>query len=425
MERFDIADVARINGIQILRERGGETFAVCPFCGNKAGKFSFIVSKGNKKNIYHCFSCEAKGNAIDLHMKLSGENFGTGENAFKLAAKDIFKKLSNGAWAEYARPIVAEEKVNEAEKADKETVSATMFAILKYCGLKERHKKDLLKRGLSETDIKRFLFKSCPSDTRTMCSHLLDRGFTLEGVPGFYKDRYGKWNFSVAKDGYLCPVFDGDKNLITGFQVRLDRPKDGAKYLWVSSAGKECGTGSGAMCTLLPGKNRECIILTEGILKATVIYALLKGQVTVIGVPGIKSLIHLKDVIERFRGIAYVIEAFDMDKGLTKELYPLYMEMLKTGVPMNTTNEKYHGVVKQQRIAWAAEALCTKLLSEFSLDSHDLRWDTRGRFWNGNIKGLDDFLLSYEDKDRFVQYIEQMAKDDLKMREFLKANPAS
>ncbi len=99
-ERFNIDDVARINNIQIIHERGGETFAVYPFCGNKTGKFSYIVSKGTKKNIYHCFSCEAKGNAIDLHIKLSGENFGEGEQAYKLAAKDIFKRLGSGFHAE-------------------------------------------------------------------------------------------------------------------------------------------------------------------------------------------------------------------------------------------------------------------------------------------------------------------------------------
>ena len=423
-ERFNIDDVARINGIQVIRERGGETFAVCPFCGNKTGKFSYIVSKGSKKNIYHCFSCEAKGNAIELHMKLSGEDFGEDEQAYKLAAKDIFKRLGSGFHAEPARYERTEE-VQEAPKADEETVSRTLFAVLKYCDLKERHKKDLLKRGLTEADIKRFRFRSAPTDPRAMCEHLLEEGYTLKGVPGFYIDKSGKWNFSVIKEGYLCPVFDGDRNLLTGFQVRLDKPRDGAKYLWVSSSGKESGTGSGAMCTLLPGSNRKCIILTEGILKATVIYCLLKGAITVVGVPGIKSLVHLKDVIERFKDNAYVIEAFDMDKALTERLEPLYSEMIEKGISMNTTDEKYRGVVKQQRIAQAAEDLRTRLLSEYALDSHDLKWDTKGRFWNGNLKGLDDFLLDYEDKNRFVQYIEGLAEDDLKMRAFLKTTTAS
>ncbi len=77
MDRFSIADVAHLLGLSELKNNphNPETYCVCPFCGNTKGKFSYIVKKGNKENMYHCWSCGELGSAVELYMKLSGRNY--------------------------------------------------------------------------------------------------------------------------------------------------------------------------------------------------------------------------------------------------------------------------------------------------------------------------------------------------------------
>lgn len=74
MDRFSIADVAHLPGLLELKNNSSnpETYCVCPFCGNRKGKFSYIVKKGDKENMYHCWSCGESGSAVELYMKLSG-----------------------------------------------------------------------------------------------------------------------------------------------------------------------------------------------------------------------------------------------------------------------------------------------------------------------------------------------------------------
>lgn len=427
MSGFDIEDVARIHGLQTIKSYGGDTFAVCPFCNDTRGKFSYTVQKGDKKNIYHCFVCDASGDMIKLHMELSPQDFGISFENRDEAKRDIAMRL--GQDIGYFDRKYQERKiktVNEAKRADKKTISATLYAVTRYCGLKDKHKRDLHRRGFTDASIKQFHFASAPDDSRKMAAVLKAKGYVLKGVPGFYIDKGGEWNFSVRSkkmDGYLCPCFDG--NFMTGFQERLDNPKEqGQKYIWVSSANRENGTGSGALCTLLPGKHSECIIITEGILKAITVYVLLHGEITIIGVPGVKSLTHLKDVLERFKD-PYIIEAFDMDKCETKVIRETKERMENENILFETDckddifKERVHKVIVQERIARAATDLRTKLYTDFKMDSHDMRWDMTDNLWNGKYKGLDDFLLDYEDRDKFSDYCLKLAKKNKELKAIL------
>ena len=52
------------------------------------------------------------------------------------------------------------------------------------------------------------------SERYHICSRLLEKYSTLEGVPGFYQDASGQWTF-VGKPGMLIPLYDIDGNLYT------------------------------------------------------------------------------------------------------------------------------------------------------------------------------------------------------------------
>lgn len=413
IDRFNIADVARIHGITPIRERGGEIYAVCPFCGNEKGKFSYIVKKGEKENLYKCWKCGEAGNAIDLHIKLSNGCEYSGFDGHKKAIRDIFKAINgDSSFEEYHRNSVqkAEELPDMIEKRSDGECSSVYYAMLAELTLNPEHKADLIRRGLSEEDIKRFRFRSVPADSRKVCSLLIKKGYNLEGVPGFFKNKKGHFCMSLSgsKDedgkwkpdgGYFCPVFDGELNYILGFQIRLDVPKDKTKYLWFSSSGKECGVSSGAIATCLPGEDDSAIIVAEGILKSTIIYCLLDKKVTVIGVPGTKAIKSLECYLERYNGgSSYIFEAYDMDKAI------------KTGDKKLLEKTTLLNKDKENLI---------NLISDYGFSVHPLKWDMdKEGYWKENYKGLDDFLYAYDGRDKFLAYIKKTAYDTLKMTQY-------
>lgn len=396
MKAFTIEDVARIHHIKVIKEYANEVFCECPFCGNKKGKFSYVIKKGKKENYFHCWSCDNGGNAISLHTKLTGKYYPD----IKYAVKEIWSMINGTpdfctAAAYHKRAKV---EVQEAHRAPDTVCSAVYYELLNMLVLDQKHKKDLLRRGFTEENIKRFRFRSTPKRdfkiTAEICRKLLEKGYQLEGIPGFYIDKLGKWNLNIPADGYLCPVYEGDKNLLLGFQVRMDEPKNNAKYLWISSAGKEKGITSGTISSYLPGKEKNPVLIVEGILKAMTVYALLKDEITIIGVPGVQCIAGLTSIMDSHPNAVFV-EAYDMDKAI------------KTEDPKE--NEK------SKRIAQSAEKL-RNLISDHNYPTYPLVWDMdENGMWNGNYKGLDDFLLAYDKKDLFISYIKDKAEKENKL----------
>ena len=262
MERFNIADIVRIRGIEVLRETGAETMCVCPFCGDRRGKFSYTLKKGNKENLYKCFHCGASGSSIDLYINTGTENY-DGEDGRKRAVKQIFRELNGDSESiEYHRKTEEMAKLSAVETADKASdarCSKVYYAMLKELTLLDAHRKDLLRRGFTEEDINRFRFRSIPDDPKRandVIRKLLAKGFELEGVPGFYKDKKDVWRMSLpcrkndedrweTDTGYFCPVYDGQYNFILGFQIRLDNPREKAKYVWSMIWPVACGSIEG------------------------------------------------------------------------------------------------------------------------------------------------------------------------------------
>lgn len=402
-ERFTIADVAAIHGINSFRNTGGEFFAECPFCGNKKGKFSYILEKGNKRDMYHCWSCGEGGGAVNLHMELSGIT------DYMEAVRDIFTTLNDEdpevyrTRTEMLRNLPKTEMI---ERASDEHCSAVYYCLLSMLTLRDEHKEDLLRRGLTEEDIKRYRFRSTPERdykvTGRICRELINRGFDLNGVPGFYIDRKGRWQMKLSADGYFCPVFDGDRNLITGFQIRNDDPDAQAKYIWFSSSGCNRGASSGALCTYLPGKEGNPVIVVEGILKALVVYCLLKKEITIAGVPGVKAIKGL-DYILKGHPNAVIVEAYDMDKAMRTD----DLKLMK----------------KTAQIAEDAKKLAD-YINNRNFPSFPLVWDMdkEGK-WLGNYKGLDDFLFAYGQKEKFITYIRDKAVREVKLYRFFSPLP--
>jgi hypothetical protein len=179
------------------------------------------------------------------------------------------------------------------------------------------HKKDLLRRGLSEDDIKRNGYKSVPAPTERwrLCKELKERGYELSGIPGFYqaRGRYGGryWTFK-ALPGYFIPVRDS-QGRIQALQIRLDKPDSYGKYRFFSTPNQTGGSSSGAPCHVTRPeelKDRR-VWVTEGPLKAD-IASRYRGSVF-IGVPGAGNWRPAVEAIQE-TGAREVVIAYDRDK---------------------------------------------------------------------------------------------------------------
>lgn len=142
-------------------------------------------------------------------------------------------------------------------------------------------------RGLTDEQIAYLGLKSTASYKQ--CYHipqkLAAQGYRIEGVPGFYVGKNGRWmvNFGTRTAGILIPVRSVD-GLIRGAQIRLDIPfkddeddpeDEGTKYIWFSSASKYKGTSSGSPVNFIGDPHSRVVYVTEGALKAGITHCLM------------------------------------------------------------------------------------------------------------------------------------------------------
>ena len=428
MASFCIEDVVRLNHLDV-KKKGTEYYFPCPVCGE-----SGACSYNPAKNKWHDWKCDAGGGPIDLFIALTSDPekraIYESSDGIKAAARDIFKALDGDTYVPAVKIEPMPARIVQ-KKASDEHCSRVYTALLQECTLEKVHYQKLLDRGLSSEQINKYMFKSVPKDTKGVSRRLLKKGYVLKGVPGFFLNK-GEWDLKIPynhrlhkrETGTFCPVFDGERNLLLGFQINVDKPydwdiltedlrKEYIKYVWLSSKDLQMGVTSGSMATFLPGKaDTNAVIVTEGILKATVIYCLLGEQVSVIGIPGVKLFKSAIPYIERFKKQIYVFDAYDMDKELPRDR--IY---LKERTEEELSDDEMHFLRKVNNLADADMSMRTMFLDR-GIKLHALKWDIGGDgIWNGNYKGLDDFLNDYGDRDRFLGFILKKAQDGLKVRE--------
>lgn len=226
--------------------------------------------------------------------------------------------------------------------------------------LRPEHRALLRARGLSDAEINRNRYVSALATfaEREKAADALSAPLDAcgGGVPGFYRER-GRWRMVYRPSGFFIPVRDACGH-IRALSQRVDDARDGAKYIWLSSADREGGASSG---TPLHFAGRQYlfpadeITITEGALKADVA-ACLSGS-PVIGVAGTHAT---RGLAARLRTglplLRRVVVAYDMD------------------------------VLVKPQVRAALEALTAQLEVE--------GFDVRVRTWPDGWKGYDDYLLS-------------------------------
>lgn len=410
--RINIGHVVDYFGIERLRRGDANDFGiVCPKCGNRDTACGVrIVKDGKEINTFNCFSCHLKGSMVDLYAYCKNGDEGPFS---KEERQELFREMISvvGNAPVHSEYVQQETKV-KCKKAPIEVLDQVYRAFLSYLQLKDEDRNDLKRRGLTDSEIQEGNFKSIPQDTVGIAQKLRYKdGFSLEGVPGFFLNKYGKWEVFLKKgsSGYFCPAYREGK--IVGMQIRLEHPAGAAKYIWLSS-GKEYldhGTSSGAPASFYGNPNSKRVLIVEGTLKAYITYHFLDKKISVLGVPGVSAIGDVPELLNSHHH-KIAIEAYDMDK----RIYPYCDEQYE----QDKCEECYRSgcyksfdyidpydcplcqkkANKIEHLAIAVENL-KKVIHESGVQCLHWYWDSywdqflEQRIWKGQYKGIDDFLL--------------------------------
>ena len=284
----------------------------CPCCDDNPRKKHLNINLN--KDVFCCPRCHFSGGVFDLYSHYSGVDRKYAREVLmeKLGLKDSGPSYEGSNQKQerrtITRPILQE---IELPLTDIDARHETYAALLGKLSLASDHRENLLSRGLTDEQIRTFGYKTMPVvGFSALAKQLQSEGYYLGGVPGFYHTKDGAWTVVQERRGILIPARDQDGK-IQGLQIRLDKIKKG-KFRWISSIGKQDGCKAEGWTHMI-GEPKPTVLLTEGPLKADVIHYI-TGQ-TVIAVPGVNSLKHLKETLEyvQSQGTTKVMTCFDMD----------------------------------------------------------------------------------------------------------------
>ncbi len=302
-EKIPIVDAARRCGIALdsrtLRHR--EVEATCPFCHDH-GPGKYHLSLNTATDQYRCHLCGAHGNSVTLYARLMGVTNREAYQAPKQEGKVYPMSRREASPSDAERQPLPLEQRHEA-----------YTAMLDHLTLLDKHRENLLERGLSEERIQANQYRSMPeteAGRRLLAALLRSCGHELLGLPGF-RTYYGDWTITGPK-GFLIPV--RNKNgLIQGMKIRLDdADKPNRKYRWLSSRDLPNGTRSYSYIHVTGDTTQKRAFLTEGPLKGDVA-SYLAHDALFVCVGGVNAIRGLKKTLMGL-GVSRVVEAMDMDQ---------------------------------------------------------------------------------------------------------------
>jgi predicted DNA-binding protein YlxM (UPF0122 family) len=216
--------------------------------------------------------------------------------------------ITNPAERAERKRIITEQNLDNREMFRKEDINAAIELLQMDVLLEESHRRELLRRGLTDADIKGEFVS-------------LQKGRVYEdvrGLTGF--DREGRY---YGASGILCPIYDYKGNYV-GYQVRTAN-KD-AKYVWTTTLGttsaKIKGYGELPISCLVEDETKgKPLFLVDGILKAYITYK--RHKINVCGASGgmfFTSPIQLQEIIDELKPSA-VIFLPDAGDGLNTDVF--------------------------------------------------------------------------------------------------------
>ena len=323
-EPVGMVDVIAFLSIDTKMVGKNEFAAYCPHCGKTEGRRTLNINP--VKEYFHCFRCDVSGRTADLYCLFVGWGFSK-ENRIR-AFEDLRNSKSLGV--DY-NACYETTNTLESSLATIDVRHKTYSILLAELDLSCEHKMNLINRGLAENEIKRLGYKTSPTkNLNQLCEKLIEKGCTLEGVPGFYKDAVGKWSVAGANERGILIPFKDEQGRIQGLHKRLDNAENG-KFRWFSSGGYTEGTKAESWIHFVGEIENRSVIITEGAMKADIISAINGGQ-AVLAIPGVNAIQKLETVLlalKNNKGINCVKTAFDMDYLTNEQVEKAYNNLFK------------------------------------------------------------------------------------------------
>ena len=270
----------------------------CPLC-DRAGSREKHLNINLKRNVYRCPKCgQFQGGVFDLYAYYMGiPREKVLEDLTARLQRDISYPAGKAATRKKLQPPPMKPQASLAPLEERDRVYR---ALLNRLTLAPDHRENLLSRGLTDEAIERLGYKSTPVvGFHALAQSLLDEGYTLFGVPGFYRDKDGRWTMAVWRRGILIPGTYFGK--IQGFQIRL----------------------------------------IEGYMKADIVNHF-TGQ-TMLAIPGVTSLQHLESALRDLipMGVRHIMTCFDMDYLKNWHVESAYQNLVELLAKQNVTFGTY------------------------------------------------------------------------------------
>lgn len=349
---FGILEVANILGLKTKSKFYGRSLdARCPFCSDP----KFHLNLHLEKNVFRCNRCGESGGMLQLYGKLRGGV--NNSDAYKAICEALLASETREQIKKQTKEVL-ETTEAEGEQPDFEKIHKIYAALFDELVLTERHRQDLLRRGLPEGIIIANKYRSIPTSKAweyRIVQKIMKKYSVSDfyGVPGFHLDEQNDWKANFSTPGFLIPVrnFEGK---IVGAQIRSDSGTP--KYLAFSSSYRKGGTKSTSSVHCV-GRFQDfpkTVYLTEGPLKADIAHYF--TGYPFLAVQGVNNQKYIEKTFAKLKalGVQRISECFDMDKRKNVQV--------QKAVAQIEEKAKKHG---------------------FSFSSVA---------WNSDFKGIDDYL---------------------------------
>lgn len=247
-EKFNRVSIINIKNKLNLHEIysvGNLIYVRCPICSSRNG--AMILNTLN--NSYYCKVCESRGYAIGLYARC---NYITNQNAYRRLINEESDMTFSG------NQVLTNNKKNIDE------VDAVYREFLKLLNLTNNHKNYLVNLGFSEERIKTINFKTIPTKVDyklKICKILIEKGFELKGIPGFYQDKHFRWTFQ-SHNGFFIPIVNNGR--IVALRIHLDKVYNTQTTdIWFSSSKKYNGTMANNNIMILIPKEKQLEIIND------------------------------------------------------------------------------------------------------------------------------------------------------------------
>ena len=194
----------------------------CPVCDH-AGSRKRHLNINLKRNVFRCPKCgQFEGGVFDLYA------YYTGVPRDKVR-EDLIDRLG-GKDSRYTGKAVGPKsactkpkEIPQAAVARIEIRDRVYRALLSKLTLASDHRENLLGRGLTGEEIDRLEYRTTPVvGFHALEKTLMDEGYDLFGVPGFYRDQDGRWTMAIYLRGIMIPCRDR-LGRIQSIHIRLDK----------------------------------------------------------------------------------------------------------------------------------------------------------------------------------------------------------